>query len=378
MNKKLLSAAIGATLFAAGSLASHAATTLYGHMHLSWDRLDDGGSVERSFISSNSTRVGLKGDEDFGGGLKGIWQIESGALGIDDATNGFGGDLRNSFVGFSNKSWGTVKIGRHDTPFKDLGRRLDNFNEQVGDSRNLFGNPGAPLEGETGFDLRPKNMVRYESPSFGGLNFSALQSTNNATNEAAATSQSVTSLGANWTAGPLFIGAAYETHSTGLGATAGTEDKEKGIRLAASYALGGLTLGAMYEMLDDVFGESDLGVDTYGLFASFKAGNNKFKAQYLMANDFDCPTGVDCNNTGANMIAIGMDHSLSKTTTLYVNYAKTDNDQDAAIATVGTNDVGYQVVSANGGHGELANATCPATGSCRDPSAFSVGVIMKF
>lgn len=363
MNKKLLSAAVGAAFFAAGSLASHAATTLYGHMHLSWDKLDNDATtnpVDRSFISSNSTRIGVKGDEDLGGGLKAIWQIETGALGVDEATNGFGGDLRNSFVGFSNSGWGTVKIGRHDTPFKDLGRRLDNFNEQVGDARNMFG-MGT-------FDKRPKNMVRYESPTFGGMNFSALQSSNDG-DETTAGTQSVTSLGANWTAGPLFVGAAYETHSTGLGATAGTEDKEKGIRLAASYAMGDLVLGVMYEMLNDIAGASDVDQNTYGLFGSFKMGNNKLKAHWINADDADCPSTIICTATGATMIAIGVDHAMSKTVTTYLNYAQVDNDADT---TLGTGSL-RGVVSGNGGHGEVV--TVPVG---RDPTGLSVGVIMKF
>mgnify|MGYP000409709141 FL=1 len=355
MNKKLLTAAVGAALFAAGSLASHAATSLYGHMHLSWDKLDNGSTVESSRISANSTRIGVKGDEDLGGGLKAIWQIESGALGIDEATNGFGGDLRNSFVGFSNSGWGTVKIGRHDTPFKDLGRRLDNFNEQVGDARNLF---GLGL-----YDLRAKNMVRYESPTFGGLNFSALHSTNNGEDNPGNASQPVTSLGANWTAGPLFIGGAYETHGTGLGVAPGTEDKEKGIRLATSYAMGDFVLGLMYEMLNDVAGASDVDQNTYGLFASFKMGNNKLKAHWINSDDLDCPSTLVCSETGATMLAIGVDHAMSKTVTTYVNYAKVDNDANA----------GLGVVSGNGGHGETV--TVPAG---RDPDGISVGVIMKF
>ena len=354
MNKKLLTAAVGAALFAAGSLASHAATTLYGHMHLSWDKMDNGSTLESSRISSNSTRIGVKGDEDLGGGMKAIWQIESGALGVDEATNGFGGDLRNSFVGLSNSGFGTIKIGRHDTPFKDLGRRLDNFNEQVGDSRNLF---GLAL-----YDLRPKNMVRYESPTFGGLNFTALQSTNNGEDNPGNTSQPVTSLGANWTAGPLFIGAAYETHGTGPSGP-GTEDKEKGIRLAASYALGNFVLGAMYEMLSDLEGDSGVDQNTYGLFASLKMGNNKLKAQWINSDDLDCPSTLVCTETGATMMAIGVDHAMSKTVTTYLNYAKVDNDANAALP----------VASGNGGHGEVLN---PASG--RDPDAISVGVILKF
>jgi len=357
MRKQILIAAVGSAIFAS-TLAAQAATTLYGHIHMSWDRLDNGDTVERSFLSSNSTRVGLKGDEELGSGLKAIWQIESGALGVDDSdvTTGFGGDLRNSFLGFTNNSWGTVRVGRHDTPYKDLGRRLDNFNEQVGDARNVI---GLSL-----FDLRPKNMVRYDSPTFSGLTFSLLNSSNNG-NELAAATQRVSSLGANWSAGPLFLGAAYETHS--LAST--LSDEEKGIRLAASYALGDLLLGVLYEKLDDILVANTAGTITtaadqtnYGLFASYKMGNNRLKFHWIDSPDLKS-CSFSCDGTSATLMAIGVDHVMSKTVTTYVNYAKTKNDPNAALP----------VASTNGGHGEVVPGVFGS-----DPTGFSAGVILKF
>src|SRR5687767_9876959 len=115
MKKKLLVAAVGSVIFA-GSLAAQAAATLYGHIHMSWDRIDNDSTtqIERSSMESNSSRFGLKGDEDLGGGLKTIFQVESGGFGADEGTGGFGATLRNTFIGFSNNAWGTVKFGRHD------------------------------------------------------------------------------------------------------------------------------------------------------------------------------------------------------------------------------------------------------------------------
>lgn len=358
MNKKLLAAAVGAAMGIAPMIAAQAATTLYGHMHLSWDRFD-ADTAERSFISSNSTRFGIKGDEDFGGGLKGIYQIETGGIGVDEATTGLGGDLRNSFLGFSNSSWGTIKIGRHDTPYKDLGRRLDQFNEQIGDSRAINSLAGT-------FDVRAKNMVRYESPTFGGLNVNVLQSSNNG-DETTTSVQRVTSVGANWTAGPLFVGAAMEEHSF-TPAGAGTKDKETGTRLAATYTLGAFTIGASYDMFGDVGGVADVDNDVMGLYASFKMGNNLLKAHWLQS-ELDCPSTMVCTGTDSTLMAIGVNHNLSKTATAYINYATMDNDANIYVPLAGS----YT------GHGENLNPTGGATAQVgKDPSAISVGFIFKF
>ncbi|MEK7207402.1 MAG: porin, partial [Pseudomonadota bacterium] len=114
MNKKILMAAVGMALVAGPMVAAHAASaTVYGHMHMSMDRYDNDVN-EEGMMSNNSSRFGFKGDEDLGGGLKAIYQAESGVFTIDEGS-GFGGTLRTTYMGFAG-SWGTVKFGRHDTP----------------------------------------------------------------------------------------------------------------------------------------------------------------------------------------------------------------------------------------------------------------------
>src|SRR3989304_1240195 len=93
MNKKLLIAAVGAALVAGPMMAAQAAPTVYGHFHMSLDRYDNGkdatsaGSTERGVMNSNSSRFGIKGDEDLGGGLKAIYQVEGGVFAADDGND---------------------------------------------------------------------------------------------------------------------------------------------------------------------------------------------------------------------------------------------------------------------------------------------------
>lgn len=346
MKKKLLMAAVSAVLVAGPVAAAHAAgATLYGHLHMSMDRYDNDVS-EDGFMANNSSRFGIKGDEDLGGGLKAIYQMESGIFNVDDGVGGLGGRLRNTYVGFAG-SWGAVKLGRHDTPYKDLGRKLDNFNEQVGDARNII----AP-------DNRNSNMIRYESPMFGGGLNVVVQHTSNdnaaaGASEATPTVHKDNSLGVNWSAGPLFLGAAWdETGNTG------SNNDTTGIRLAGSYTFNDIVLGLLWESLSDIGGLSGTDRDAMGFFASMKMGNNKLKFHFLDADELD-----NLANTGGTMWAIGVDHSFSKTAMVYLNYASVDNDDLAAFGTA----------SGNGGHGDNLPS---ALG--KDATAFSAGYILKF
>src|SRR3989344_4404628 len=104
MNKKLLMAAVGAALIAGPMVAAHAGATLYGHFNMSLDRLDNDSGNEDGRMSNNASRFGVKGDEDLGGGLKAIYQMEAGVAPLDEGTGGLGGSLRNSFVGFAGRA----------------------------------------------------------------------------------------------------------------------------------------------------------------------------------------------------------------------------------------------------------------------------------
>jgi len=58
-------------------------------------------------------RLGFKGTEDLGGGLKGLFQVENALSAGNAGTNGFGS--RPTFVGLSG-NFGTLTLGRQDTP----------------------------------------------------------------------------------------------------------------------------------------------------------------------------------------------------------------------------------------------------------------------
>jgi predicted porin len=318
---------------------------------MSMDRYDNDVN-EEGMMANNSSRFGIKGDEDLGGGLKAIYQVESGIFQIDDGTGGgakaqqgFGGQLRNSFVGFSG-GWGTVKLGRHDTPYKDLGRKLDNFNEQVGDMRNLIGNKSA-------YDNRISNMIRYESPSFGGLNAVVQHTSNDGSDLAGNTANKDNSVGLNWSAGPLFLGAAWDE----VGNT-GSNNDTTGIRLAGAYTMNDFTFGLFWETLSDIAGTSGADRDAMGFVAAMKMGNNKFKFHWLDADELS-----NAANTGGDMWAIGVDHMFSKTALVYLNYASVGNDTAST----------FNTASNPAGHGDNLAAVAG-----KDATAFSAGYILKF
>lgn len=347
MNKKLLAAAIGTALVAGPMLVAQADVKLVGRADVSIDVVDRSvsGDDGEKFLQSNSSYIGINASEDLGGGLKAIFGFQS-AVRLDQST-AIATD-RNNFVGLEG-GWGTLRLGQYDTPVKQISRKVDRFHLQLGESRALTRQQvGAADTGLRGFDERFTNSLRYDTPKFGdfratiqyGLEDSFTSDANNL------------GAGVTWEAGPLWVGLGYETHDrstlTGI-------EEENATRLGVEYKLGDLVLSGLYQAVTDAGGVSGADRDTYGIGAAFKVGNNVLKAQWYTADEADNAT-----DDGADLVAVGIDHMFSKTTTIYAQYAAVNNDDNGSFALGG------------GGHG--ASYASPG----EDISGFSLGMRLLF
>jgi hypothetical protein len=79
---------------------------------------------------------------------------------------------RNSFVGFSGKDWGSVMLGKSETPYKLSSDRLNPFSGMIGDYRVIMGNTGGDNRVEFGY--RAPHAIWYNSPNWSGFSFSAM------------------------------------------------------------------------------------------------------------------------------------------------------------------------------------------------------------
>jgi len=399
MQKKLIALAVAGAFVAPAAFADSGNVTIYGVMSASYDIVDNGNNngERTSQVNDNSSRIGFKGSEDLGNGLSAVWQIES-SINADGATPtaGFQGSSagslngRNTFVGLSGKTWGTVILGRHDTPYKMATRGLDVFADGIADNRSLMGQSGAG----TSFDGRQSNVLAYISPNMNGFTVAAayVAGAENVTNDVQKKGDAWSLMG-NYSNGPWTGALAYERHNVGTGGTgtlglglvgttaggatlasaipavnAGVNASLTGVDLAdreehawkvgVGYKANAFRVGFAYENTKDDFnGGSDLfGHNTWYLGGGYSFGNNEVKVAYTKMSDLG-----DFSNTGAKQWAIGLDHNFSKRTKIFALYTKLTNDTNSAFALTG---------GSNGGpKGSVADS---------DPSAWSFGMTHSF
>jgi predicted porin len=355
MNKTLIAMAVAGVM--AAPMAAQADATVYGKIHVSIDVGDTGGQdntvtgekASGTYWQSNSGRIGFKGSEDLGGGLKAIWQFESNAS-FGSGSTSFGG--RNSYLGLKG-DWGTFLGGKHDTPYKNVGRWFDLFGDQVGDSRNIIGTGGY-----ASWDMRPNNVIAYASPTFGGgFDIMAAYVLEDATENSNALS-----VNAKWKSGNWLAALGYESHDNGL--ETGPEDST-GIRAGLQWKPGAWKLNAFYETISDVDGFSGDDSDAYGVGAAYKMGKNVLKAQYFFTSNTEVGGLSDID---ATTMAVGWDYNMSKRSTVYLAYAATSNDANT-----------YYCADAGGHGGEVCGRAGDApTAAGDDPSVFSIGMVHKF
>ena len=344
MDKKILSAAIIAAM--AAPVVAVADTTLYGQVHMSVGAVDDsmpaGTTNDNMQVRNHASRLGVKGSEDLGGGLKANFMLEWGVNPDDGTDAGF--TRRNQWVGLSGDSWGEVRVGRHDTPLKIAQGGFDMFNDTDADIDGIIG----ISEGEQ----RADNTILYLSPSFSGFSFAGAgiageeNPANSGVNDDDTGLTDVYSLAAMYSNGPLFASLAYNDYdyddSTSDNSLGSVHDNIW--RGVVTYKFGDATIGGLYEGTE--FG-SIAGVsaekDVWGLSGKYSLGNVDLKAQYMSGSTDFGVGGVD--DSEQDQWSLGADYNFSKRTTAYVMYTSAEDDQlPSVITTTDDRDYDYAAV----------------------------------
>jgi len=401
MNKKLIAVAVASVLAAPVVMADNS-VTIYGVADVGLEQVEAKDAtagtaadvVSKSRVTSNSSYIGFKGQEELGGSLKAIWQIEQ-AIDIDDgggaSANGFA--TRDSFVGLSSAQAGTVVMGRLTTPTRAVASKLDVFPGQagIGADTAILGSTGVNANatkvdgkdvksggGSMAFDTRKQNAVGIVTPTIAGMNASLAYIANEG-RTATGTDPWGWGAGLSGTWGPVTAMFAYEEHrnTNGLngndlsatavangGAARGSLDTNYRIGLGFSQA--GLTVNAIYEMLELRAGDAnamnnrvtELARDAFWIGGKYALGNHEFRLAYAMAMKADATvnfTNSEVADSDSQQISVGYGYNFSKRTQVYGVYSTVENKKNVA----------YDF-------GPSKSRTGAAAGA--DPEGFSIGV----
>lgn len=181
-----------------------------GQVRLSVNRVNAAGS-SYSELRDNASRLGIKGSEELGGGLKALFGLEMG-IEADQGTL-TSPNFRHSYVGLSSQNWGTMSLGRLDSA-APAGSPI--YSQVTAITSFAANDAGLTAIGTSILNARNRtsNSIGYMSPSVAGLDMRARyywrgqESLKEAENAARSLD-----LGVNYQNGPLKLALGYARDS---------------------------------------------------------------------------------------------------------------------------------------------------------------------
>lgn len=162
--KNIRMAATALTCCLAMSAYAQSAPQIYGSIRLALTHSKAGVENSRQAIDDNASRIGFKGAEDLGNGLKVVYGLE---LGLDASTGNTASTLRNSFVGLTHPQWGNFALGRLDSSTAAGSPLYSQISGIVSFAANDAGLTAIGTRVANGRN-RVSNAVGYMSPALNG------------------------------------------------------------------------------------------------------------------------------------------------------------------------------------------------------------------
>lgn len=337
MQKKIIALAVAGLV--SGAAFAQSNVTIYGIMDAGFYSFSGNSERSTGISSSNysTSRLGFKGEEALGNGLKAVFNLET-AVSLDDTSSGWGSN-RQANVGLTG-GFGTALVGVQ-------GSLSDNWaggpTEPMGNmsARNLTGNTLGRFSNEKA------KGISYYSPVFSGLQLAALYGTKQETDTYLAGDQYYIQVGAKYANGGLL---AAVTYANLLDDAKNADDWTVGV----SYDFKVVKVFAGYERSADVgTGANTLGTPASVALSTTSAPYTKLTAaadpvrtqtntQWTLG--VRVPVGAnggiaasyavnknDADDTDVKAWQLGYDHNLSKRTTVYANYMHIANDDLAKV-----------------------------------------------
>ena len=311
MKKSLIALAV---LGLSGAAMAQSSVTLYGVADAGIGKIEAGSGlanpandasdktefISGSMMNNGTSRLGVRGVEDLGGGLKAGFQFETG-LDLDNGAQtdtAFWARQANVWLG---GNWGTFKLGRQFTP-----------SYLAGSTYELTGAANYSVLSKTynwaGIGLRANSAFAYVTPSFGGFTGALAYVTK-------------TDLGLPKAAWDL--GLMYKNGPIGVGLSANKVANSKtNYQLGGKYNLGNFALAASYTQASD---QAQLRRRGFGVGASANFG--AFTATLDLTRDTKNEwTGKKYTNGVAEL-----KYALSKRTFVYGAFLRLDDTNNYGI-----------------------------------------------
>jgi predicted porin len=337
--KKSLIALAG--LAASGAAMAQSSVTLYGivDLNLASEKTATTAAgvttgVRQALVKSgnvNTSRWGLRGTEDLGGGLTANFKFEQG-FNADDGTAkavpGFAATTPATPAAFARQAWVGLAGGFGETR---LGLTTTAFDDISGTSNAVWDSLLSPMNSvfkSTGYTARPGNTFYYATPNFSGLT-AAVSYSLGENKTATVGAGSVSSAFVAYANGPVAAHLGYQTEKT-----TGAVIAKKFLRLGASYDLGVAKLLGTYGKAENMANVNNSDATDYQLGVDVPVG----AALTLSGSYAQSKNNATAGNEKRKGFGLGVKYALSKRSNIYAGF-EADNAKTGAGVTTKKHDI---------------------------------------
>jgi predicted porin len=365
MKKSLLVLAVAAAVPVLAQAQTN--VTMYGRMDaaIASEKNGIGSAILVNQGVQSTSRWGVRGAEDLGGGLKAVFNLEAGI--VNDV--GFGANAstgldfrRRSVVGLEG-GFGSILLGRDYDPLFRVLLASDTLGlGHYGNVHTIFGATGNFGAGGAAYGVRIDNGIHFVSPSLGGFvirgayGFSENQAGTIGVAGVNKNAGRAMSFAGEYAAGPLYVGVGYRANTISGAGTLTTIPgslSNKYLAVGARYNFGAFAINGGYGR-NDLAGGTVNDVKSLWVGADAQVGPGRLHAQFGRID----PTGAG----RASSIGVTYNYPLSKRTNAYATLGQVSNSN-----TTTTNySLGY------------SNGSVATGGAGKDPRGIAFGIGHNF
>lgn len=338
MKKSLIALAV---LAASGAAMAQSSVTLFGVVDTGVGYIKNSGGDDKYGLATNgaaTSRLGFRGVEDLGGGLKAGFWLE-GAVSPDDGGSSMDFKRRSTISLMGN--FGEVRMGREQVAGYVKVSGYDLFGQVgmgqfLGWSNGLYGTSGDAS------GVRASNLLSYYTPNMGGFTAAV----NYGFGETAGSNKDNRYVGAYvaYDNGPISVTLAADQNNFFQGVSL---DRSQ-VALGASYDLGMLKVSGLVQRVEfePAAGGAKARSNNWSLGVAAPVGPGTIKAQYASYDEKN-------SSDDAQQLSVGYVYDLSKRTAVYTtaSFLKNKNNAAASLgggglslaADAGKNQTGFQV-----------------------------------
>jgi predicted porin len=283
-----------------GSAFAQSSVTVYGRVDLSVAQQAD--AVKNNEVRNGSgSRLGFRGTEDLGSGLKAVFHIEH-RFNADDGTQSKAAFWDGKAIVGLEGGFGRVTLGREDNPAYALSQIVaDPWGTDTVASNSSI------INGRIGTN-RYSNGVNYRF-SASGFTFGAqVAEADGNTPVSGVAEKRPYSLGGAWTNGPIVVGIGYENPA---------DEDDYWATINGSYSFGFVKLGAFFGTGRN---GSDQKARSYLVSATAPIGQGELRASYGELKNTSTDVILD------RQVSLGYHYALSKRTTIYADVTHEGRD----------------------------------------------------